>query len=83
MNKLLVTMVIISKFVSCIILVFVHIEIEKILIMFTKYYPSSHNNKTESELISLITEPLSFDHNEQFSSIPIMNNEEIAVNEHE
>jgi hypothetical protein len=42
----------------------------------SKYYSMNNNNKTQSELISLITEPLSLDNNEEFSSIPIMNNEE-------
>jgi hypothetical protein len=48
----------------------------------SKYYPSNNNNnKIQSELISLITEPLSLDNHEQFSSIPIMNTEEIPLNE--
>ena len=40
-----------------------------------------NNNKIQSELISFITEPLSLDNHEQFSSIPIINNEEISSNE--
>ncbi len=85
---MLVAMVIILKFVHYIILVFIHIEIEKIIIMMfkifsSKYYPLNNNNntKTPSELISLITEQLSLDNNEQFSSIPIINNEEIGLTE--
>jgi hypothetical protein len=39
----------------------------------SKYYSPT---KTRSELISLITEPLSLDTNEQFCSIPIPNNEQ-------
>jgi hypothetical protein len=49
----------------------------------SKYYPSNENIKTRSELISLITEPLSLDNNGQFSSISIINNEEILSNEQE
>ncbi len=42
---------------------------------------NNNNNKTQNELISLITEPLSLDNNEQFSSISIRNNEEIVSDE--
>ncbi len=49
----------------------------------SKSYPSNENIKTRSELISLITEPLSLDNNGQFSSISIINNEEILSNEQE
>jgi hypothetical protein len=41
----------------------------------------NNNNKTQNELVSLITEPLSLDNNEQFSSISIRNNEEIVSDE--
>ena len=47
----------------------------------SKYYPSNENTRTRSELISLITEPLSLDNDGQFTSIPIINNEEISSNE--
>jgi hypothetical protein len=49
----------------------------------SKSYPSNENIKTRSELISLITEPLSLDNNGQFSSISIINNEEILSNDQE
>lgn len=50
----------------------------------SKYYPmNNNNNKTPSELISLMTEPLSLDNEKEFSSIPIMNNEDIILNEQE
>jgi len=42
---------------------------------------NNNNNKTQNELVSLITEPLSLDNNEQFSSISIRNNEEIVSDE--
>jgi len=41
----------------------------------------NNNNKTQNELVSLITEPLSLDNDEQFSSISIRNNEEIVSDE--
>jgi hypothetical protein len=41
----------------------------------------NNNNKTQNELVSLITEPLSLDNNEQFSSISIRNNEDIVSDE--
>jgi hypothetical protein len=48
----------------------------------SKHYPiNNNNNKTQNELVSLITEPLSLDNNEQFSSISIRNNEEIISDE--
>jgi len=50
----------------------------------SKYYPAvNNNNKTASELISLITEPLVFDKNSQCASISISNNEEISLNDSE
>ncbi len=47
----------------------------------SKHYPMNNNNKTQNELVSLITEPLSLDNNEQFSSISIRNNEDIVSDE--
>ncbi|CAF0858498.1 unnamed protein product [Rotaria sordida] len=49
----------------------------------SKYYPSNENTKTtRSELLSLITESLPpLDNNREFSSIPIINNEETSLNE--
>jgi hypothetical protein len=47
----------------------------------SKNYPINNNNKTANELVSLITEPLSLDNNEQFSSIQIRNSEEIISDE--
>ncbi|CAF0931493.1 unnamed protein product [Rotaria sp. Silwood1] len=47
----------------------------------SKYYPSNENTKTRSELVSLITESLPLDNNGEFSSIPIINNEENSLNE--
>ena len=63
-------------------LVFVNRNREMIFKIFSsKYYPSNENTKTRSELIPLITQPLSLDNDEQCASIPIINNEEISSNE--
>ncbi|CAF0874685.1 unnamed protein product [Adineta steineri] len=49
--------------------------------MFKIFSSNNKNIKTRSELVSLITEPLSLENDTQFSSIPILNNEEILLNE--